>query len=436
MGKQTDINGYWIYENVPITRTGVFPYRGRQIDSDGSLGLDPDRKYPVYRPASEITRPQTLASFDGVFLVDEHRMMGEGQTDASQRRIDGSVYNVHVDPHDNGVVLATLKVQTKRMKDLIDSGKRALSCGYYCDYKPQRGEYNGIPYDFVQVDLTGNHLALVKKGRCGEKCAIMDAAYGSECSSLLKTPTVDSADLTDILIETSKISPNGQKESQVRAGKKMACDSAYDIQSKGTFMPNENYDEMLAKALEGKGVKDKANIEKIIEFIGTLPSASAEPTKDEAPVVPTDAPVATPVATPVAPTDAPVEQTTDADPSAQAEAPEATPAVPSPVSKEEFQAAVDAAVAEKYAREDAGRQLAEDIAPRCGNLWKRGMDADDVAEAACEKLGHKDLPKEARIPFVKAMAAETKKEGGKDCCDSAFDTLHDKSSTMLKYLGK
>lgn len=443
MGKQTDINGYWIYENVPITRTGVFPYRGRQIDSDGSMGLDPDRKYPVYRPASEITKPQTLSSFDGVFLVDEHRMMGEGQTDASQRRIDGSVYNVHVDPHDSGVVLATLKVQTRRMKDLIDSGKRALSCGYYCDYKPQRGEYNGIPYDFVQVDLTGNHLALVKKGRCGEKCAIMDGVDGGELVESLRTFATDSADLTDLLLEASMISPNGQKESQVREGKKMACDSAYDIHTKGTFMPNENYDEMLAKALEGKGVKDKENIEKIIAFIGTLPSASAEPAKDAAPVTPTDEPTNTPVApndapiaTPVEPTDAPVEPAKDAAPVAPTDAPIATPAAPSPVSKEEFQAAVDAAVAEKYAREDEGRQLAEDIAPRCGNLWKRGMDADDVAEAACEKLGHKDLPKEARIPFVKAMAAETKKTGGKDCCDSAFDTIRDKSSTMLKYLGK
>lgn len=406
MGKQTDINGYWIYENVPITRTGVFPYRGRQIDSDGSMGLDPNRKYPVYRPASEITNPKTLSSFDGVFLVDEHRMMGEGQIDASQRRIDGSVYNVHVDPHNPGVVLATLKVQTRRMKDLIDSGKRALSCGYYCDYRPQKGVFNGMPYEFVQFDLTGNHLALVKKGRCGEKCAIMDGADTADLVATLSSFAEDSADLTDRLVASSAISPNGRKESRVRRGKMMACDSAYEIPTKGTFMPTENYDEMLAKALEGKGVKDKGNIEKIIEFIASLPTASADPAKDAA----DPAPVA-PVAEPAAP-------------------------APTPVSKEEFQAAVDAAVAERYAKEDEGRQLAEDIAPKCGNIWKRGMDADDVAAVACEQMGHKDLPKEARIPFVKAMAAEAKKPGGKDACDSAFDAPRGKSSTLLKYLGK
>lgn len=445
MAKQTDINGYWIYENVPITRTGVFPYRGRQIDSDGKMGLDPNRKYPVYRPASEITNPQTLASFDGVFLVDEHRMMGEGQTDASQRRIDGSVYNVHVDPHNPGVVLATLKVQTRRMKDLIDSGKRALSCGYYCDYRPQKGVFNGMPYDFVQFDLTGNHLALVKKGRCGEKCAIMDGADASDVVASLQAiaeDCADSADMTDALETASAISPHGRMESRVRKGKKMACDSAYEIPTKGTFMPNENYDEMLAKALEGKGVKDKANIEKIVEFIATLQNpAAADPAKDAddpaaaapaAPAADPDAPVA-----PVAPVAAdPAKDADDAPAAPAADPAAAAPVAPTPVTKEEFQAAVDAAVAERYAKEDEGRQLAEDIAPKCGNVWKRGMDADDVAEAACEKMGHKDLPKEARIPFVKAMAAEAKKPGGKDACDSAFDATCGRSSTMLKYLGK
>lgn len=442
MAKQTDINGYWIYENVPITRTGVFPYRGRQIDSDGKMGLDPNRKYPVYRPASEITNPQTLASFDGVFLVDEHRMMGEGQTDASQRRIDGSVYNVHVDPHNPGVVLATLKVQTRRMKDLIDSGKRALSCGYYCDYRPQKGVFNGMPYDFVQFDLTGNHLALVKKGRCGEKCAIMDGADTSDLAAALHAiaeDCADSADMTDALEAASAVSPHGRMESRVRKGKKMACDSAYEIPTKGTFMPTENYDEMLAKALEGKGVKDKANIEKIVEFIATLQNpAATDPAKDadDAPVAPAADPAAAPVAPvadPVAPAADPAK---DADDAPVAPAADPAAAAPTPVTKEEFQAAVDAAVAERYAKEDEGRQLAEDIAPKCGNVWKRGMDADDVAEAACEKMGHKDLPKEARIPFVKAMAAEARKPGGKDACDSAFDAQHGKSATLTKYLGK
>lgn len=449
MAKQTDINGYWIYEDVPITRTGVFPYRGRQIDSDGKMGLDPNRKYPVYRPASEITSPQTLASFNGVFLVDEHRMMGEGQTDASQRRIDGSVYDVHVDPHNHGVVLATLKVQTRRMKDLIDSGKRALSCGYYCDYRPQKGVFNGMPYDFVQFDLTGNHVALVKKGRCGEKCAIMD---GADCSDLVAALSAiaedcaDSADMTDAL--EAAISPNGRKESRVRRGKRIACDSAYEIPTKGTFMPTDNYDEMLAKALEGKGVKDKATLEKIVEFIDTLQSpGAADPAKDAAdPAVSAD-PATPPAAAPAVAADPAAPSVADpvvppaADPAKDgdddATPPAAAPAVaPTPVSKEEFQAAVDAAVAERYAKEDEGRQLAEDIAPKCGNVWKRGMDADDVAEVACEKMGHKDLPKEARIPFVKAMAAEARKPGGKDACDSAFDALHGKSATLAKYLGK
>ena len=416
MAHREDINGYWIYPGTMITREGVYPYRGRQIDSDGSMGLDPNRKYMVYRPRKEITNKKTLESFNGLFLTDEHEMLGKGQRDPGTKPIAGTIYNVRVSKYDPGAVIADLKIQSERVKDLIQGGKRSLSCGYYCDYRPEQGEFNGQHYDFVQFDLIGNHIALVKKGRMGEKCAIFDSSDGSGKAHL--TSAMDSADMTDLCLKA--FANYGRKESQARrVGKKFACDSAIDInQNEVKFMPTENYDEMLAKALAGKGVNDKAKIDKIIEFINTLDTAT-EPTKDGDDT--------TPASTQTEPTQTEPNQTTTE--------PTQT-STPTPVSKEEFQAAVDAAVAEKYAKEDEGRQLAEDIAPKVGNLWKRGMDADDVAEAACEKLGHKDLPKEARIPFVKAVAAEAKKEPAPkgNGMDSALDAPKTRSSVMSKYL--
>lgn len=436
MGKKEDINGYWVYSGIPITRAGNFPYKGKSIDSDGSMGLDPEKKYIVHRPASEITNPRFLETMEGVFLTRGHEMLGKGQRDPGTKSIAGTVYNVRVDPNDPTVVLADIKVQSEAEKKLIDRGVKALSCGYYCDYKPQKGTFKGQPYDFVQVDLIGNHLALVPKGRMGDKCAL-DSADGDTLASY----ALDSATLTELMQE--EFAKNGCMESQVRGGngKKATCDSAIDINQKEVkFMPND-YDAMLAQALQGKGVMEKEKIDKIINFINTeltdatqAPAAKdgEEPTATPTEPTPAPAPAAAPVATP-APT---AEPTNDGE--------EPTPA-PTPVTKEEFQAAVDAAVAEKYAREDAGRELGEmaaDIAPSCKGLWKRGMDADDVAAAACEQLGHKDLPKEARIPFVKAMAAEAKKapvaapKGSG--MDASFETPVQvgRSAVMAKYLGK
>lgn len=430
-----DISGYWIFPDTPITREGVYPYKGKQIDSDGSMGLDPERKYPVYRPRSEISKPEVLDSFNGVFLTDEHEMLGAGERDPGTKPIAGSVYNVHVDPNDPGTILATLKVQSEKVKNLIQSGKRALSCGYYCDYRPAKGTFRGQPYEFIQCDLCGNHIALVRKGRMGEKCAL-DSAGEMHAGAHASRYACDAADLTEALLNL-EFAKHGRMESQVRDGKKrkIACDSAIDIdQRKVTFMPKEdtNYDEMLATALRGKGVMDKANIDKIIEFISTLP-ATPEAVNDGVPEPATPQEPAAPPAP--APTEPPA---TDGDDPA---APVAEPPAPKTLTEEEFKAAVDAQVNERLNKLEAGRKLAEDIAPRCGNLWKKGMDADDVAAAACEKMGHGDLPKEARIPFVKAMASEAKNDEGNRNRGTGMDSAADlgvgaMSSTLSKYLGK
>ena len=445
MAKREDINGYWIYAETPVTREGVFPYLGRQIDSDGSMGLDPNRRYMVYRPASELTKKSVLESFNGLFLTDEHQMLGRGMKDPGAKRIDGTLYDVHVSPYDKGLVLGTLKVQSQAVKDLISQGKRQLSCGYYCDYVPCHGEFNGIPYDFVQKDIVGNHIALVKKGRMGEKCGVYDSA--DETEACLR----DFASRVDY----------GRKESQVRGrGKRqLACDSAIDINLKEErFM---NYEEMLQKALEGYGVMDKESIDKIIGCISEIQSAKKEPAaaapaesaKDgnDAPVAqePAPAPTAVPPADANAAAAAPVEPAKDDDTQGAA-----APAEPQPttVTPEEFNAAVKTGVDAALEDMDNGRQLAEDAAEipcgangeKVGNVYQKRFGEQAVADAVCDKLGQGALPADAKIPFVKALAQQAKnapkaeavapKAAGQDGADYGYMGGH--SSVMAKYLGK
>ena len=86
--KEIDKNDYWLIPDNPITKIGVFPYLGRQISPE----LEPDTVYQVLRPEEELTKPETLKSFELIPLVDDHTMLGakdENYTPAEQKGIHG-----------------------------------------------------------------------------------------------------------------------------------------------------------------------------------------------------------------------------------------------------------------------------------------------------------------------------------------------------------
>jgi hypothetical protein len=58
MSKIIDDNGFWLIENNPISKEGVFPYLGKTI----SPQLEPNKIYNVYRPFNEISKEDTLKS--------------------------------------------------------------------------------------------------------------------------------------------------------------------------------------------------------------------------------------------------------------------------------------------------------------------------------------------------------------------------------------
>ena len=61
------------------------------------------------------------------------------------------------------------------MKNEIYSGKSELSLGYTCKYVYEPGiAPDGTPYEYKQVNIRGNHLALVVAGRMGHEVAVMD----------------------------------------------------------------------------------------------------------------------------------------------------------------------------------------------------------------------------------------------------------------------
>ena len=189
MTKQVDLNGYWLIEDNPISKEGVFPYLGRQI----SPQLEPDKIYMVYRPKEELTNPETLESFNAVPFIDEHEMLGEGFTRYDDRPAGGVLYNVKAD---DGVLKGDFKIYSENLKDEIANGKKELSLGYLCDYELSRGVWNGQRYDAIQKNIRGNHIALVNKGRMGADVRVYDKAITMdempcEIASIKEIPSKD-----------------------------------------------------------------------------------------------------------------------------------------------------------------------------------------------------------------------------------------------------
>lgn len=166
-----DVNGFWEVKGNPLSKVGVFPYLGATLPN----APDPGRVYQVYRPAEELADPACLDSFKLVPWIDDHVMLGSedlGLTPAERKGIQGVVGEEVF--FDGQYMRGNIKVFSEALAGLISNGKRELSLGYRCAYDWTPGTYNGIPYDAVQRQIRGNHLALVREGRMGPDVAVLD----------------------------------------------------------------------------------------------------------------------------------------------------------------------------------------------------------------------------------------------------------------------
>lgn len=181
--RQEDLNGFIEIKGNPLSKVGVFPYLGRQI----SESLIPDKIYNVFRPEEELSSQQCLDSFRLLPFTNDHAMLGpsaDGLMPAEEKGVHGTIgEDVYFEfPY----LKANLKIFSESIARLIEDGKQELSIGYRCDYEPNSGIYNGNPYDFVQRNLRGNHVALVDEGRAGHDVKVLDHFKFTLDSGVLK----------------------------------------------------------------------------------------------------------------------------------------------------------------------------------------------------------------------------------------------------------
>lgn len=165
--------GFLVCHDVPIARTGTQRYAsGETPVADGPGGF-----VDIYRDPDQVFRDETMASFHGKPLVNDHP--SEDVTPDNWRDLAiGTVLNPRKGSDD--MLVADIMVTDKNGIALVNSGKVEVSCGYDADYEeiePGLGR---------QLNIIGNHLALVDRGRCGPRCAIGDNATVTTESSMAK----------------------------------------------------------------------------------------------------------------------------------------------------------------------------------------------------------------------------------------------------------
>ena len=180
--------GYLLCLNVPVARTGTQEYLPEELGlsppchPERSRGISspltpchPERSrgisaplIPVYRPPEEVFSPETIASFEGMPVTNDHPPDGVdiGNIRALQK---GHAHNVRRGAGaESDLLLADLIITDPVLIDgILNGGKREISCGYTYELCEENGTY-------IQRKIRGNHVAVVDAGRAGSRVSIKD----------------------------------------------------------------------------------------------------------------------------------------------------------------------------------------------------------------------------------------------------------------------
>lgn len=167
------INGYLRVSDNPFTREQVVQYRGYEIPYWQEHGLSKDELYNVYRPASELSKPETIASLNGIPFLLEHETFDPDET-APARQIGSAGTDAKWEaPYLTNSLTFT---NTKAIQLLKSGAMKELSLGYYYDPVFKKGKApNGQAYDVMMTNIVANHIALVEEGRAGHDVAVHDS---------------------------------------------------------------------------------------------------------------------------------------------------------------------------------------------------------------------------------------------------------------------
>ena len=170
LNKYIDERTGYLHIKARVSRSGIQDYLGMELGVDG---LDPYATYKVYRPKEEVIKEDSLKTLINAPVTNEHPTDFVNKDNSNElAKGVGVTYNV-VEDGNISIVESDLIVQDKDLIKEIENGKNEISLGYEQNLIKEEGEFEGEKYQFKQTDIKINHIALVDKGRCGDKCKIL-----------------------------------------------------------------------------------------------------------------------------------------------------------------------------------------------------------------------------------------------------------------------
>lgn len=268
--------GFLICKDVPIARTGTQQYRGCEFGGPVADGI-----YNVQRPEAEVFDRAAVASFEGKPVCDEHPEE-DVTPDNYGRYMKGVCRDVRRGDGDlSNCLVADLVIYDADLINKIEAGKREISCGYDCLWNPT----SDSSYD--QLEIRGNHVAVVDRGRAGHKVAIRDTADDEKGGIKMSKSLIGR--ILRALARDESTTPEDMEAAAKLAGSSDADPRPQPAPAPGPAVPAtpapaavpqpENKPAAMDEATEARFKKIEDALEAISSKLNTAPPA-AEPKKD------------------------------------------------------------------------------------------------------------------------------------------------------------
>uniref|UniRef100_UPI0036DC6391 DUF2213 domain-containing protein n=1 Tax=Photorhabdus sp. RM322S TaxID=3342825 RepID=UPI0036DC6391 len=159
------------YLKVPgrAARVGVQQYLASEL---GLTDRSPGQIVNVYRPPEEVFSPDSLESYDNVDVTVDHP---NDLVDSTTFKEVTAGHATSPGKQDGDYVVVDLLIKDQYAIDTINKGKGELSAGYTSEYEELSGVApDGIPYEFIQRNISINHIALCDQARAGNLARLFD----------------------------------------------------------------------------------------------------------------------------------------------------------------------------------------------------------------------------------------------------------------------
>jgi len=152
---------------VTLSRIGIQQYMGMELGLKDRM----NDMINVMRHPEDVFDTDSINSFTNLVVTDDHPS-GTITIDNVKRLQKGTVSHVQAQRDSlQGIITIT---DALLIDEYLKKKKKQVSVGFSYDLIPECGTYMGMDYEYKQINIKANHLAVVKAGRCGEQCKIGD----------------------------------------------------------------------------------------------------------------------------------------------------------------------------------------------------------------------------------------------------------------------